>query len=84
VPSKGTIVEMKLAKNSKLKQNLTKQTEFYQKASDACHAIKIILFFSEEEEVKATSTLSEFNLVWKDIIVLIDTRSDNKPSGSKA
>jgi hypothetical protein len=32
-----TIVELKLASNSKLEQNLQKQTEAYEKASDTTH-----------------------------------------------
>jgi hypothetical protein len=48
-----TLVEMKLAKNTKLEQNLAKQTEIYQAASDAQHAIKAILYFTEAEFERA-------------------------------
>jgi hypothetical protein len=79
-----TIVEMKLAKNSHLKRNLTKQAEIYQKASDAKRAIKAIMFFSEEDENRVGGILRELKLTGNRDIVLIDARYDNKPSGSKA
>jgi hypothetical protein len=79
-----TLVEMKLASNSKLKQNLEKQAEIYQRASDAKHALKVILFFSQVEETSARSVLKDLKLDMDDRIYLIDARSDNKPSGSKA
>lgn len=79
-----TLVEMKLASNSKLKQNLEKQTDIYQKASDASHALKVIIFFSQSEEGTARSVLKELKLDTDDKIYLIDARSDNKPSGSNA
>lgn len=79
-----TIVEMKLAKNTHLKRNLQRQAEIYQSASDAQHAIKAILFFTEDENRKLTGILKELNLTGHKDIVLIDARRDNKPSGSKA
>jgi len=39
-----TIVEMKLAKNTQLKRNLKNQAEIYKTASDAEHALNVILF----------------------------------------
>lgn len=79
-----TIVEMKLAKNTHLKRNLQKQAEVYKKASDAHHAIKVILFFTSEEEEHTLEILEELNMLNNPDIVLIDARADNKPSGSKA
>jgi hypothetical protein len=78
-----TIVEVKLAKNSHLKRNLAHQAEIYQKASDAKHAIKIIIFFTAEEEERVATILNELSLTESKDIILIDARSDNKPSGSK-
>ena len=43
--SDKTLVEFKLASNSQLKRNLEKQTEIYQKASDAKRTIKVIVYF---------------------------------------
>ena len=82
--SDKTIVEFKLAKNTQLERNLEKQAEIYQKASDAKHAIKAIMFFSRAEQTKVTRILKKLGLEGKENIVLIDARKDNKPSASKA
>ena len=79
-----TIIEMKLAKNTRLEQNLAKQAALYQSASDAKHAVKVILFFTRQEEIKAAKILKKLGLVGHRDVVLIDARFDNKPSGSKA
>lgn len=79
-----TIVEFKLASNSQLRRNLLRQAEVYQKASDAHHKIKVILFFSETELKRVKKILKELKLLDSRDIVLIDARADNKPSGSNA
>jgi hypothetical protein len=79
-----TLVEMKLASNSRLKRNLTKQAELYQKASDVDTAYKVILYFTATELRKVERILSELKLSTSDKIILIDARNDNKPSASKA
>jgi hypothetical protein len=79
-----TLVEMKLASNSALARNLERQAEIYQKASDAQHAIKVILFFSDSEHRAVHRVLRELRIDNSPDIVLIDARDDNKPSGSKA
>lgn len=47
--SDRSLVEFKLARNSKLKQNLQNQLAVYQKASDAQHGITVMMYFSEQE-----------------------------------
>lgn len=79
-----TVVEMKLASNSQLERNLEKQVEIYQKASDAKDKIKIILCFTAEEQAKVARILKKLELVGRRGIFVIDARSDNKPSASKA
>jgi hypothetical protein len=79
-----TLVEIKLAKNTALERNLGRQVPIYQAASDAPNAIKAIVFFSRKEEMKVRSILRKLQLTEHKDIVLIDARSDNKPSGSKA
>lgn len=79
-----TIVEFKLASNTKLKQNLQTQAELYQKASDAQHTLKVIFFFSEKERDRVNGILEELNLRDHPDIILIDARDDNKPSASVA
>ena len=78
----STLVEFKLASNSKLKNNLAKQVEIYKAASDSKHAIKVIMYFSAEEEQKVISVLNDLGLSENDNIILIDARNDNKPSAS--
>jgi hypothetical protein len=82
--SDKTLVEMKLAKNSKLEQNLQKQVEIYRKASNATNAIKVIIFFTAAEQSRAEGILDKIGLLGNKDIILIDARGDNKPSGSKA
>jgi hypothetical protein len=79
-----TLIEMKLAKNTKLEQNLAKQAEIYQVASDAQNAIKVIIYFSAVELERVTNILKKLGLEGHKDVVLIDARRDNKPSGSKA
>ena len=79
-----TIVELKLAGNSHLRNNLQKQAEIYMRASDAAHSLKGILCFTREDELKVAKISRELKLENDESIVLIDARDDNKPSGSKA
>jgi len=79
-----TLVEFKLASNTKIKRNLEKQVEIYSAANQTKKAIKVILYFSENEFVKVNKILKELNLEGKEEIILIDARNDNKPSASNA
>ena len=79
-----TLVEFKLAKNTQLKRNLEKQTNVYEKASDAPKSIKVIVYFSEYELSRVMRILKDLELLGSKDVVLIDARNDNKPSGSKA
>ena len=77
----SALVEFKLASNTKLKKNLENQVEVYKKASCTDRAIKVILFFTEEERQKVNRVLNELELQGCKDIVLIDA-TDNKPSAS--
>ena len=79
-----SLVEFKLASNSQLKRNLKNQTKIYEKASDAKRSIKVIFYFSEQEEQKVQRTLKELDLVGNPDIVLIDAREDDTLAGSRA
>lgn len=80
-----TLVEFKLAKNSKLEQNLANQTAVYEAASDATHpSIKVIFYFTETEQARVRTILERLGMSDSPHVVLIDARNDNKPSGSKA
>ncbi|EKD26178.1 MAG: hypothetical protein ACD_79C01321G0001, partial [uncultured bacterium] len=79
-----TLVEFKLASNSQLKRNLEKQLEIYKTSSDANWGFKVIIYFSEDELIKTKKILKELEMDSDLYIFLVDARSDNKPSGSKA
>ena len=79
----SSLVEFKLASNSKLKKNLANQVEIYKKANRTAEAIKVILFFSDEEYETVSRILSELELSDDPDIILIDARQ-NKPSASIA
>ena len=78
----ATLVEFKLASNSKLKQNLAKQVEVYKAASETRRSIKVILYFSEMEYNKICNILNDLDMASNEDIILIDARNDNKESAS--
>jgi hypothetical protein len=78
-----TLVEFKLASNSKLAQNLQNQVEVYKKAHDTDKAIKVILYFTLDEKQKVEKILKDLGLEKERYVVLIDARNDNKESASK-
>ena len=79
-----TLVEFKLASNTKLKQNLEKQVEIYAQANQTDKTIKAILFFTESQHARVIEILKDLNLNNEPSIILIDARNDNKPSASNA
>lgn len=83
--SKGSkdksLVEFKLASNSKLKMNLENQVGVYEKASDTEQSIKVILYFDQSELLKIIEIIKDLKLENEKSIVLIDA-SKNKPSAS--
>lgn len=76
-----TLVEFKLASNSKLKMNLENQVGVYEAANNTSSSIKVIMYFEDKELIKVNSILKELKLENNPSIVLIDA-SDNKPSAS--
>ena len=78
----STLVEFKLVRT--LKKNLEKQVEVYLDANVTDKAIKVILYFTDEEEIKVNKILNDLGLTGKLGIVLIDARKDNKVSASKS
>jgi hypothetical protein len=79
-----SLVEFKLASNSHLERNLSRQGQIYEAASDAKRTIKVIFYFSEAENRRVTAILRRLRIGGHEDIVLVDARSDNKPSGSRA
>ncbi|MBS1594667.1 MAG: hypothetical protein JST90_10090 [Bacteroidetes bacterium] len=79
-----TLVEFKLARNTKLKQNLEKQLEIYKQASSASAGYKVIIYFTGKEYRSVEKTLRALSMVNDQNIILIDARQDNKISASNA
>ena len=79
--SDKTLVEFKLAKNSKLKQNLQHQVGVYEQANGTLQSMKVILYFTEAEYNSVSTILKELDLEDDDNIVLIDA-CNNKLSAS--
>jgi hypothetical protein len=77
----SAIIEFKLARNPRLKQNLQKQLSIYQNANDTKYGIAVIVFFSLEEKKKVETILRELNIDNRENVVLIDCSP--KKSGSK-
>jgi len=80
----STLVEFKLASNSKLKQNLAKQVEIYKSANQTKKSIKVILYFSAVELANVKRVMNELELTEGKELVLIDAQATNKPSASNA
>lgn len=78
----STLVEFKLASNSKLKQNLKHQVGVYEAANDTAKSIKAILYFSERELDRTVGVLNELGLTGRRDVVLIDASRDTKVSAS--
>jgi hypothetical protein len=80
--SDSTLVEFKLASNSKLKQNLQNQVGVYEAANETRKSIKVILFFSDAELSKVVRALRDLEIKEGPDLVLIDARP-GKASASK-
>lgn len=78
----STLIEFKLASNSKLKQNLAKQVEVYEAANQTRQSIKVILYFDDSELLKVRNVMKEPELKEGKTLVLIDAQATNKPSAS--
>ena len=76
-----TLIEFKLATNTKLKMNLQNQTKVYEAAADTKRSIKAILYFDNTQLARVKAILKELDLENDQSIVLIDA-GDNKPSAS--
>jgi hypothetical protein len=83
--SKDTsLIEFKLASNGSLKRNLEKQVAVYEAANRTKNSVKVIVSYTAAEQARVARILKQLKLVGDDSVVLIDARSDNKPSASKA
>jgi hypothetical protein len=78
------LIEFKVASNKKLKQNLEKQLAVYEAANETTNGIKVVVYFTEQEEERLFGILEELDMLDKANVITIDARNDNKPSGSRA
>ncbi len=78
-----TLIEFKLASNSKLKQNLAKQVEIYEKANNTEKSIKVILYFDGSEFRKVTKVLKELKMDKNPNVILIDAGRKTSASNVK-
>ena len=58
-----TLIEFKLASNSKLKSNLQHQLSIYAKANDTDKYISVILYFTDKERTQRLKPPIERNLI---------------------
>jgi hypothetical protein len=79
-----SLIEFKLASNRQLKRNLEHQVEIYKKANNTATAVTVILAYTAAQQARVAAFLGELGLANREDIVVIDARSDNKPTGSKA
>lgn len=79
-----SLVEFKLASNTKLEANLANQVAIYERASDTDRSIKVVMFFSAAQKARVTAILKRLKMDDHPGVVLIDARRDNKPSASTA
>lgn len=79
-----TLVEFKLATNTKLERNLQNQLRIYEAANSTKKSIEVIFFFTEKGEDRVRGIMDKLKLLESDSLVLIDARADNKPSASVA
>lgn len=78
-----TLIEFKLASNTKLKQNLANQVGIYEKANNTINSIKVILYFDANEFNNVNNILKDLNLDKSSNIVLIDAERKLSASNVK-
>jgi hypothetical protein len=79
-----SLIEFKLGSNKQLKRNLQNQIEIYKAANRTPDAVKAIVYYTAQDEARVVKILKELGIEGEEPIVLIDARSDNKPSASTA
>ena len=62
--------------------NLAKQVEVYKKANRTEWGIKVIVYFSKDQQRDVEKILADLRLTDRKEVILIDARKDNKESAS--
>lgn len=71
-----TLVEFKLASNTKLRQNLKNQVRVYEQANETRQSMKVILYFTKAEKASVLRTLKTLKMENDSNIILIDACND--------
>ena len=81
-----TLIEFKLAKSSSLERNLDKQVAVYEAANKTKSSVAVVICYTAADQAKVKRVAQRLGLDKPDArpLVVIDARSDNKPSASKA
>lgn len=79
-----SLIEFKLASNTSLRRNLEKQLAIYEAANKTRTSVKAIICYTAKDQQRVAKILKDLKLASEPSVVVIDARSDNKPSGSKA
>lgn len=80
----SSLIEFKLASNTKLRRNLMKQIEIYQDANSTWQTVKVIVCYTAAHQERVAKILKELKIEGQPSIVIVDARADNKPSASEA
>jgi hypothetical protein len=67
-----------------LRRNLENQVPVYEAANQTDRSVKVIVCYTAQDEARVEQTLAELGLLGDEALVVIDARSDNKPSASNA
>jgi len=80
----SSLVEFKLASNTKLRENLENQVKIYERANHTKKSVKAIIYFTASQRKRVQGILKGLKLEGDKSIILIDARKDNKMSASKS
>jgi len=78
-----TLVEFKLASNTKLRQNLANQVKVYERANKTKESLKAILYFDDKEYKRVTGILKDLSLDEDEDVFLIDASPKQSASNVK-
>lgn len=81
-----SLIEFKLAKSSSLERNLARQIAIYEQANKTKSSVAVVICYTAADQAKVKRVIKNLELDQQDArpLVVIDARSDNKPSASKA
>jgi hypothetical protein len=79
-----SLIEFKLGSNTQLERNLINQVAIYEAANETRSSVKVIICYTEKDQVRVRQILKRLKLEKEEAIIVIDARSDNKPSASRA